>query len=105
MRKEFNKYIFIAISSLFVLFATLFISVTVKSQMELNNVWIGYPISFVNQNLHYNPPTFPRNYGLSSIWENPTKIVWTNLIASYLLLFLAIYILVILYNKAKLLKS
>lgn len=105
MSKKIYTYILMAIFSLFVLFTTLFIPVTVKNQIEMNRVWFGYPIPFVNQNLNYNPPDFPRNYGLSSVWENPTKIVWTNLIASYLLVFLATSFLVILYKKIILLKS
>ncbi len=105
MSKKLYKYFLIAVFSLFILFASLFIPVTVKSQSEMNSVWLGYPISFVNQNLHYNPPTFPRNYGINSVWENPTKIVWINLIASYLLIFLTTYFLVILYRKIKLLKG
>lgn len=100
MDKLFKPFYAVLIS-LVVTIGTVYLPVNVNNQVEMSNVKLGYPIPFVNQTLNYNPPNFPRGYRLSSVLENPTKMIWTNFLASFLLIFLSILILVFIYKKAR----
>lgn len=61
---------------------------TALSLNELNNVQFGLPIPFIAQNQHYSPEQFPYPAHFSSVLENPTIILWPQLIISFLIVFI-----------------
>lgn len=104
MGNSYLKNLLLAGISLIILLVTLYIPVKVETQEGMKSVWFGYPLPFINQSLNYNPPTFPRYYGLNSVWENPVKVDFVNAFLSFAIVFFAIYFIANI-GKLKPLKS
>jgi len=74
----------IIISLIIVGITPLIISVTVTEPSQLNNLRFGAPLSFIQQDSWLQPPEewFPHKLIILSPWENPTRILWGNFVAS-----------------------
>ncbi len=68
-----NTYRVIFFISILLVVLSLAIPVSVESQQQMKNVELGRPFPFLIQELHYDPPSFPRKYPIMSIWENRIK--------------------------------
>lgn len=74
----------IIISLIIVGITPLIIPVTVTEPSQLNNLRLGAPLSFIQQDSWLDPPEewFPHKLIILSPWENPTRILWGNFVAS-----------------------
>jgi hypothetical protein len=74
----------IIISLIIVGITPLIIPVTVTEPSQLNNLRFGALLSFIQQDSWLHPPEewFPHKLIILSPWENPTRILWGNFVAS-----------------------
>ncbi|MGI6605037.1 MAG: hypothetical protein ACOX2S_08425 [bacterium] len=79
-----NITITIIISMALVGLTPFIIPVIVTEPSQLNNLRYGAPLSFVQQNSWLQPPEewFPHKLFILNPWENPTRILWGNFVAS-----------------------
>lgn len=67
-----KHHVLIVCLSLLAVFLTLFLPVKVKSHSEMSQVALGYPLSYLEQDLsRRDPPSFPRYFSLMLPHENP----------------------------------
>lgn len=88
--KKIIKYSFVALLTLVILLGTLSIPKTVYNKKDMGAIKLGYPISFITQDVTKYDPPFPWKYSFESPWENPFEISWFNFLASYLIIFLVV---------------
>lgn len=76
--------ILVVISLFLVGISPLIIKTTITSQAQLSAVRTGFPFAFVEQKSSLTPPeySFPLELRVLSPWENPTRIIWSNLALS-----------------------
>ncbi len=77
-----------------VLFSSLFLPVTIKTQEELSTMHLGLPLQFFVQDQSQYEPPLPWRTHISSARENPTNILWSRFAVSFLIMFLAIFAIV-----------
>lgn len=66
----------IVILSVILVLTSVYLPVTVYSQLQLDRVKLGLLLPFVVQTQYINPPLFPWQTSIRSIWENPTQVLW-----------------------------
>lgn len=90
--KKIIKYLIIVVVTLIVQLSTLSIPKTVYNDAELRAVKLGYPVSFVTQNFerYQGLSSVPRKYDFGSPQEDPFRVVWSNFLLSYLVIFFVI---------------
>jgi hypothetical protein len=76
------------------LFLTLFIPRTISTLEETQNIRLGYPVPFVEQDLSYDVP-LPYRYSLTSPRLNPTRVLGGNAVVSYALMLGALELVVL----------
>lgn len=85
--------------------SSLILPVTVRSPAELDEVYFGFPLGFVRQNLGRYEPPFPWAFHLTSPLENPTSILAGRFFINMTLLALPFFLLLLLshwwYRKRK----
>jgi len=86
------KNIYIFVFSIILVFASIFIPVTVYNQNDLSPVLFGYPLKFVSQYQNYNPP-FPWRTSFSSPLEHPTHILWMELIINIVIVYAIVWLI------------
>lgn len=94
MKKNIHAHLGIAIITIVVLALSLFMPKTMFQQSEFQNVSLGYPIPFIQQSLSYDFQT-PYHYRFLSPWEHPTKILPLNLLASFVIVFVSLKLLLV----------
>lgn len=72
-----NISIAIVLLSVILVFASVYLPVTVYSQAQLAEVKLGLPLPFVSQTQYINPRSFPWETSIRFVWENPTKVLWS----------------------------
>ena len=75
----------ISLSILF-LNVSLLLPVTIDSPGQFENIYFGLPVKFILQNQNYSPPQFPFTTYFSSVLENPTRVLWSGLAYSFLVI-------------------
>jgi len=76
--------------ALTILFLTvsLYFPIRVQTPDQFKNLRFGLPLRFIIQDQYYSPEYFPYTTRFSSVLENPTRILWPEFIASFLLIFI-----------------
>ncbi len=88
-----KKIVIIAILSVAIIIATLFIPKKVRSQDEMDALVLGYPFSFYVQDFsRFTPLVFPQKFNFGSPWEDPAKILWGQFFLSYFSIFTIQYL-------------
>ena len=77
----------IVISSVLLVFTSVYLPVTVYSQAQLAGVKLGLVLPFVVQTQYINPPLFPWQTSIRSIWENPTQVLWPQFFLDVVIVF------------------
>lgn len=75
---------------------SVFLPVTVHNRTELQNVKLGFPLSFIIQSQvglpygWYDAPPFPVRQALLSPWEHPLQVIWWRYILDIAMMFIAL---------------
>ncbi|MBW4637783.1 MAG: hypothetical protein KME05_06030 [Gloeocapsa sp. UFS-A4-WI-NPMV-4B04] len=77
----------IVISSVLLVLTSIYLPVTIYSQAQLAEVKLGLVLPFVVQTQYINPPLFPWQTSIRSIWENPTQVLWPQFFLDVLIVF------------------
>lgn len=80
-------FITIITSSVLLVIASVYLPVTVYSQVQLSEVKLGLLLPFVVQTQYINPPLFPWQTSILSIWENPTQVLWSQFFLNVAIVF------------------
>ncbi len=78
--------------TLVLLFATLYIPVTVYTLDDLSHVRLGLPLAFVVQNQGKSPP-LPAQTSIAGFYENPTSVLWLPFFVDFTLTFSVLTVL------------
>ena len=84
---KYSVSIAIVISSVLFVITSVYLPVTVYSQVHLTEVKLGLVLPFVIQTQYINPPLFPWQTSIRSIWENPTQVLWSQFFLNVLIVF------------------
>ena len=80
MKISLRKLLFSVVLGIVAIIGTLFIPQTISTKAEQAHVYLGFPVAYVIQNqTRYDPP-YPWRTQFRSIWEDPTEIIWVNLL-------------------------
>ncbi len=77
----------IVISSVMLVLTSVYLPVTVYSQVQLAAIKLGLLLPFVVQTQYINPPSFPWQTSIRSIWENPTQVLWPQFFLNVTIVF------------------
>lgn len=99
--KDIKEQAVVIALSLVLTIATTAIPKKVDNVDQLRSMHFGYPISFVEQFISYDPPveSFPRSYSIQSIREQPTMILLPNFVASWLIVLIVGELALYVFNK------
>jgi len=92
--KRLINWFFVGLISLVVVSATLFLPVTIHADAELKQVYFGWPIHFITQDLSGISPPLPWQIQISSFWGNPTQISWFGMLFDLIIVFSVLALLV-----------
>lgn len=91
--------------TIFLLFSSLFLPITIRKQEDLSSVRMGLPVAFYVQDQSQYEPPLPWQTKISSANENPTTILWPQFGLSYSIVFALIWsiisVLTIFYHYRK----
>lgn len=86
MKFHFLENFILTVLTFVLLFATLYIPVTVYTLDDLSQVKLGLPFSFIVQAQSKSPP-LPWQTAIAGFYENPTKVLWLPFFADFLIVF------------------
>lgn len=89
------------IISIVLTFFTLFIPVKITDLEQLEKVYFGLPVHFIEQDLSKLTPPTPYYVSLSNFYEYPTKFNFINFIISFLIVYILLVIITVLKNFFK----
>lgn len=80
-------YVTAVMLSVLIVAASVFLPTTVYRESDLLRVGLGLPVRFVVQDQRGYAPPFPWQTRFYSPWENPTRIMWPQLLLNLVLVF------------------
>lgn len=93
MKKDYLLIFFVSFFILLVI--PLLTTEIIDDQSELKNVKFGFPLKYISQSISIEPDEeyYPFEVNMFSPWENPTKILISNFLISWLVVFLALLLI------------
>lgn len=95
--------VIIVVSIIVVGITPLIMPVTVTEPGQLSNLRFGAPLTFIQQEGNLQPPDdwFPNRQIILSPWENPTRILWGNFIASVLIVGIGLTVIRLIFTRIR----